>query len=172
MSTKQSNLLGIVTAFFFLLYVLFLALSVLLNWDLSLTKPEKTTDYNLIPFYRNPELPWAEYWDNVINGIMVFIPIGLYIPLIFSEWRSLKILALGCAISMGLEISQYELQKGQLDLTDVCSNTVGVAIGMGLLFAAFTLLKDKNHISRLIAIALNLSVFFLWYISSMLLVWG
>lgn len=80
-----------------------------------------------------------EVADAVMN-IVVFVPVGVLVPLLVAgaSWR--RVLAVGTAFSLAIEVSQYiaaHLFHGGhvADVNDLLFNVVGALLGFGLLTA-------------------------------------
>ena len=69
------------------------------------------------------------YWNNIIQNILLFIPLGFLIG------GKQGIIA-GVLLSIGIELTQYIFRLGYCELDDVLNNTIGAAIG-SLLFKKF-----------------------------------
>ena len=69
------------------------------------------------------------YWNNIIQNILLFIPLGFLI----GGKRGIVAWAL---LSIGIELTQYIYRLGYCELDDVLNNTIGAAIG-SLLFKKF-----------------------------------
>ena len=69
------------------------------------------------------------YWNNIIQNILLFIPLGFLIG-------GKRGIIAGVLLSIGIELTQYIAVLGYCELDDVLNNTIGVAIG-ALLFKKF-----------------------------------
>ena len=69
------------------------------------------------------------YWNNIIQNILLFIPLGFLIG-------GKRGLVAGALLSIGIELTQYIFSLGYCELDDVLNNTIGAAIG-ALLFKKF-----------------------------------
>ena len=69
------------------------------------------------------------YWNNIIQNILLFIPLGFLIG------GKPGIIA-GVLLSIGIESIQFIFRLGYCELDDVLNNTIGAAIG-SLLFKKF-----------------------------------
>jgi VanZ like family/Concanavalin A-like lectin/glucanases superfamily len=87
--------------------------------------------------------PWNEfhnnwgYWKDVIVNIVGFIPFGLFFTAYFSSLRKFDYpaaltIALGFAISLTIEVLQGFMPTRDSSMTDLINNTLGTAIGAGL----------------------------------------
>jgi VanZ family protein len=87
--------------------------------------------------------PWNEYypgwsyWESVLYNIGGFVPLGfllyayLYLGVHFRRSALITILAGGC-LSLTIETLQSFLPTRDSGLTDVITNTIGTAVGVGL----------------------------------------
>ena len=68
-----------------------------------------------------------------IENIIMFIPFGVLLPIVFKQVRSgWKCVLIGFLCSCGIEITQHITQRGYLQLDDVVTNTVGMFIGWAI----------------------------------------
>lgn len=74
---------------------------------------------------------------DVVGNVLLFIPFGLLLPLRWPSMKSLiKVGGAGCAFSLTIETVQLLLGNGRsATAQDVILNTVGSAVGYGLLIA-------------------------------------
>lgn len=82
---------------------------------------------------------------NIIGNVVVFIPVGILIPLISVKFRRFKsTVILGFTTSLTIEILQFLFAEGRrMDVDDLILNTLGVAIGWGI-FKTIKSLIRKN----------------------------
>ena len=69
------------------------------------------------------------YWNNIIQNILLFIPLGFLIG-------GKRGIIAGVLLSIGIELTQYIAVLGYCEVDDVLNNTIGAAIG-SLLFKKF-----------------------------------
>ena len=74
----------------------------------------------------------------------MFIPIGVLTGLIW-KWRGLLVTV---GLSMGIEVLQLISQRGLCEFDDVIHNTVGAAIGVGIVMIIKTMLGAKYENNR------------------------
>ncbi len=82
---------------------------------------------------------FAYFLISFLGNIIMFIPIGFFIPLLINISNK-KVILIGFSISFLIEIIQLFLERGT-DIDDLILNTFGVFIGL-LIYK--TLLKRKN----------------------------
>ena len=86
-------------------------------------------DLNLFGTWGQTEIAHAYFIENII----MFIPFGVLLPIVFKQVRSgWKCVLIGFLCSCGIEITQHITQRGYLQLDDVVTNTVGMFIGWAI----------------------------------------
>jgi glycopeptide antibiotics resistance protein len=70
--------------------------------------------------------------ENILN-VIIFLPLGIYVGILFERWIFAKQLLLFFSLSLLIEALQYILRIGAFDVTDLITNTVGAVMGL-LLF--------------------------------------
>ena len=89
---------------------------------------------NLVPLlniasYENK----AESVVNIVGNIVLFIPTGIILPIVYRQTDSLKIVTLaGFCMSLGIELIQLVFPNSTTDIDDLILNTIGTVIGYGL----------------------------------------
>ena len=143
----------------FILYIVGLASQTIIpQWDIGIISDtgkfyfnvnitNDIAQVNLIPFktlyqYLFQTNANVDSWSvvsllNITGNILLFSPIGFFVPLFWGNWRSFrKILLLGLAVTCFIEVIQLFIGRST-DIDDVILNTIGVMIGYGI----FSLLK-------------------------------
>ena len=69
------------------------------------------------------------YWNNIIQNILLFIPLGFLIG-------GKRGIIAGVLLSIGIELTQYIAVLGYCELDDLLNNTIGTVIG-ALLYKKF-----------------------------------
>ena len=88
------------------------------------------------------------YLDMIVYNIIMTIPFGLFLPLLYKPFRSFRRVAFaGFLYSLLIEISQCISGRGLFELDDLFNNTIGAMLGYWLyiLFNKMMIyiLKDK-----------------------------
>lgn len=108
---------------------------------------------NLIPFrnmiyYLNSteNLYLHDIINNTLGNILIFIPLGFFLPIIFRRYnKSSKVVIISIIISLSLEILQFALQLGQFDIDDIILNAIGSMVGFTILKVIYrVLIFTKN----------------------------
>lgn len=86
---------------------------------------------------------WPESRGDFIANVLLYLPWGFFCVRSFGRakpawWRVFLATALGAALSVTMEISQFYIAERYTDMRDVYSNTLGAALGAiaGLAFTA------------------------------------
>ncbi|MDO5079035.1 MAG: VanZ family protein [Streptococcus minor] len=156
---------------------LFYAYLILLTWGI-LFKFETRIGY--IYFFQNTRfVNWVPFsapliangnivWEEMFFNLFFFIPMGVCLPLLKSQWSVWQIIYFGFLLSLLYEGLQFILAVGMTDITDLMLNTLGAGIGL-LLYQLFLKLF-KSHTRKwvnvigLIIVTIPLSVLVLFVI--------
>ena len=114
---------------------------------------------NLIPLIETIKM-LTDGWNigysyyQVIANILLFMPLGFLLPLLFEDIRSLKkVFVYGCLTSVIIEVSQIFTVMNVVDIDDVMLNTLGAVLGYAC-YLIFTQvvhrLKLKPFVDKLI----------------------
>lgn len=67
---------------------------------------------------------------NTIGNILIFIPLGFFLPILFNKYNSLsKVFIVSLLLTCIIELLQFFLQLGQFDIDDIILNTIGGIAG-------------------------------------------
>ena len=103
--------------------------------------PQDYYDYNLVPFkiiklwynlivYDSEVYFWYAL-ENLLGNIILFIPIGIFVPYIFPKQENYLIFTLTIISCVSLsELLQFITKYGTGDIDDVILNTAGALIGL------------------------------------------
>ncbi len=132
--------------FLFVLYVIvlfkLLFFKLTLNFsDISITDNHKASFHalfassNFIPFYRiyyyaSGQEPYLVGFLNLAGNVLLFLPMGFFLPLFFYRINSAKRLLITVAgMSLVIEILQLLTATGEFDTDDIILNTAGAMLG-------------------------------------------
>ena len=140
-NNRQRNLTRILFAVYFLILVWIL----LFKMSFSLDELYKNRSINLIPFMGSVIVNGRIYINEIIDNILVFIPLGIYICMLKEDWSILRKISVGFFISLGIEVLQFILAIGATDITDLIGNTLGGILGIGVFYLFSKLFKNKTN---------------------------
>ena len=90
--------------------------------NITYIRPE--VNLNLVPV-----IGMIHDWKNSILNVLLFIPMGAMLPILWDKYRHLKnTLLFGCAVSATIEFSQM-LTFRATDVNDLITNTLGSVLG-------------------------------------------
>ena len=90
-------------------------------------------------------------WLNIILNIVIFIPLGIMLPLLYRKAKKWYVtLFISFTITTYIEICQFLMQKGLLDIDDIFCNTVGALTGHFFITALLSI-KSAHPQKHLIA---------------------
>ena len=138
---RQHNLTRILFAVYFLILVWIL----LFKMSFSIDELYKNRSINIIPFMGSVIVNGNIDTSEIINNIIVFIPIGIYVCMLKKDWSILKKISVGFFISLGIEVLQFVLAIGATDITDLIGNTLGGIIGIGVFYLFSKVFKNKTN---------------------------
>jgi glycopeptide antibiotics resistance protein len=129
-STRRQGT-SILTVVLFAVYAVLLVCLVLFKFPFRYQLDSSGRDLNLIPFagaFADSRLGIGEVVDNVL----VFLPLGLYLSMLRTRWSTVRRILAVVGTSVAFEVIQYVFGIGRSDITDVITNTLGGAIGIGI----------------------------------------
>ena len=121
-------------------YIIFFLYCSLMLWEVFIGPYRSYSGlrrYNLYPFKTIVDfaLNTSHYtveaiFINLAANIITFIPLGFFIPLLFKNFRKFKsMILLSITIILIIELNQFTLNVGVLDIDDVILNTLGCILG-------------------------------------------
>lgn len=146
-----------------LIFYLFVVLSV------TLFRRSGVWNGQIISFFYSYKDAWIKAsetaWRNIILNILMFVPLGFWLPVGKKRFRVFwKTYLVGCILTVGIECFQLIFSLGLFEVADVFNNTLGTMIGYGFYkiveYIVLLFKKKKPVLSRMIVnqIPLVLSV--------------
>ena len=81
---------------------------------------------------------------NIILNIAMFVPLGIFLPLLFNKFRKIYIfLPIALLASSAIETAQLITRRGVFSIEDILHNTLGAALGLAI-YAAFSKFFKKS----------------------------
>lgn len=160
---KQFNITKILFGIYFFILVWIL----LFKMSFSLEELYRTRSINIIPFAGTATVNGKIHLSEIINNIIVFIPVGVYVCMLKPKWSITKKISIGFFISLGIEVLQFILAIGGTDITDLIGNTLGGVIGIYVFYLFTKLFKGKAI--KILNILVTIATFLLVGLISILL---
>lgn len=165
MDSQQNKITKKLTGILLVLYLIVLSWIILfkMQFDISLLMRMNLKSINLIPFAGSLIVNGKADISEIILNIVAFIPLGVYIAMLFPKWSFLSKIAPAFAVSLLYEVSQYIFAIGGSDITDLIGNTLGGVIGVLLYCVLEKVFKSKTQkiLSIIAAIGTAITVVFL-----------
>lgn len=136
---KQYNLTKILFGVYFLILVWIL----LFKMSFSFAELYSSRSINIIPFAGTAIFNERIYMTEIINNVIVFVPVGIYTCILKQKWHIIKKISIAFFISFGIEVLQFILAIGATDITDLIANTIGGVIGVGIFYLFTKIFKNK-----------------------------
>jgi glycopeptide antibiotics resistance protein len=130
MEPRRQNTLTIVL---FLIYLVVLAGIILFKLPFySAEFSDGIRVINLIPLQGSYDENGNLLLREIINNILLFMPLGVYVCLLKSEWPFAKKALSIFGLTLAFEVTQFIFALGRTDITDLLDNTLGGMIGIGI----------------------------------------
>lgn len=136
---RRTNFIHMIWVFIFLYYVYFVLETTGIGtiWEIGLYPGMKLQEeINLIPFRDGISL-------SMILNVVMFMPLGFLLPLLWKEYQSLvRTAIIGFCFSCGIEFCQL-FNRRVSDVDDLLMNTLGAILGwlIWIVFSRITHLK-------------------------------
>jgi glycopeptide antibiotics resistance protein len=94
--------------------------------------------YNLVPFQtikryivHHDHFNFEIWFKNLFGNIVLFIPIGIFLPLLNTKYRRVSTLTVASIILIAVvELIQLLSRVGSFDIDDILLNTLGALLGL------------------------------------------
>lgn len=94
--------------------------------------------YNLVPFYtikkyivHRDHFNFDIWFKNIFGNIVLFIPIGIFLPLLRTKYHgAFALAAASSALLTAVELTQMVMRVGSFDIDDIILNTLGALLGL------------------------------------------
>ena len=136
----------------FLIYLALLVWIILFKLQFNINDLDTVRSINLIPFYYDKEIGTAFHLKEVLENLLIFVPMGIYLQMLLPKCRFHGKLIIIAGTSLLLEGAQYVLAIGRSDITDVLTNTVGGLLGLIVYLMVARLIGNRIKANRLFSI--------------------
>lgn len=107
---------------------------------------------NLIPFSEPLISNGRMDVGEIILNVMIFVPLGIYVGVLFRRWTFGKKVFFLSFISLIVEGLQFLLSVGAFDITDIITNTLGGIIGLVIFEAIEKVFNNSDKAQKFINI--------------------
>ena len=122
----------IITLVLFVIYALVLTGLILFKFPFSYDDTGSGRHLNLIPFAGSFTAHGVVGLGQIVENVLVFVPLGIYLCMLFPSWSVRHKLIPIVATTVGFETIQYLFAIGRADITDVIGNALGGLVGVAL----------------------------------------
>ncbi|MBO3398582.1 VanZ family protein, partial [Clostridium perfringens] len=105
-----------ITIALLVIYLLILSWIILFKLQFSFSTLDHIRQINLIPFSDSVIANGRIDFDEIINNVIVFIPVGVYFSLLFRNKSFLKVIGSVLSISLAYETIQFIFAIGASDI--------------------------------------------------------
>ena len=152
--SKEKNILREVTINIFFIYFLILIKLTICKMDMLKIRFQNKFYFNFIPFVETIKMFKDNLFGignaiyNVIGNILLFVPLGFFIPLLFNKKNKISsILLYGFCTSLSIEVIQLITTNNFTDIDDVIFNTLGAVLGFCIYNIFYYIIKKTKLIS-------------------------
>ncbi len=131
-----------------LLSILFIYIVIVLGATIGdrMSTDSKSISMHLFSSYKDA---WNNFspgaWRNIILNILMFVPLGILLPLIFKNCRKYWVTYLiGLFFTLIIEVIQLISGRGIFEIDDIFNNTLGCIIGYGIVMIFISCFVDRN----------------------------
>jgi glycopeptide antibiotics resistance protein len=141
------------------IYVILVSWIILLKLQFSPDLLPHIRSINFIPFGASVMVNGKVYWSEIINNVIIFLPIGIYLKMLRPNWSMRKSIVPILGLSIFYEIIQFIFAIGTSDITDLLTNTSGGILGIFVYLLFQKILgKRTNKILTILAAICTLLV--------------
>jgi len=149
---KDNNKTNKLTNVLFIIYLIALFWIIVFKFNVQFSYMGNMRSINLIPFSESLIINGKLHFSEIIMNVVIFIPLGVYAGILFKRWSIWRRIILFFLISLVCEVSQYILNIGASDITDIINNTLGGIIGLIIYKIIEKLLKNGVKVEKVINI--------------------
>lgn len=127
-----------------IVYAILLVLVVLLKFPFNGPATGGPRVLNLIPFHYS--LTTASGVEQVIENILAFVPLGIYLSMLWPRLGVSLRFVIILATTVAFETIQYVFAIGRADITDVIDNAIGGVLGIVIYAVLARILKGRTNL--------------------------
>ena len=135
-----------------MIYVIIISWIILFKMQFNLESLPYIRSINLIPFAESVIVNGKIYFGEIINNLIVFIPVGLYIGMLEKNKKFDKKVIPIFILTLIFETLQFILHIGATDITDVIMNTLGGIVGIIIINTLYKIFKNNEKVDMVLNI--------------------
>ncbi len=133
-------------------YIIILTWIIVFKMQFSFENLQGRRNMNLVPFSESVIINGKIDFDEIIDNVIAFIPLGLYLNMLNRDWKIGKKIGILAGISLSFEITQYIFAIGATDITDLITNTLGGILGLGICQIFYQIFKNEKKANQILNI--------------------
>ncbi len=137
------------TKLLFGLYLLAIGWILLLKLGVRFSYMAKR-EFNFLPFREAVLFNGKIDYTEIIMNIIIFIPLGIYISILFKKLGIFGKFFSIFFLSLSVECLQYVFRLGSFDITDIITNSFGGTIGLVIYFIISKVLNNNQKTQKFI----------------------
>ena len=138
------------TKILLIIYVAILTWIIIFKMNFNLNILPYMRIINLIPLKESVLANGKIYYSEIFYNILIFIPLGIYLGMIKKESKFIKKLTPIICLTLIYETLQFILHIGTSDITDIITNTLGGAVGIGIINFLYKIFKNKQRVDNIL----------------------
>jgi glycopeptide antibiotics resistance protein len=136
----------------FFIYLVVLFWIIVLKMSVRFTYMGQQRSMNLIPYNQPLMLDGKADLGEIILNALVFLPMGVYVAILFKKWSVIKSILFFSLSSLVLESIQYITALGAFDITDIINNSLGGTFGLYLFKILEKLIGNSQKAQKIVNI--------------------
>lgn len=144
---KNKKITSILLGIYIILLTWIIVFKMQLSWNFPYIR-----SINLIPFAESVIVNGKIYFGEIINNLIVFIPVGLYIGMLEKNKKFDKKVIPIFILTLIFETLQFILHIGATDITDVIMNTLGGIVGIIIINTLYKIFKNNEKVDMVLNI--------------------
>ncbi|MED0964040.1 VanZ family protein [Bacillus paramycoides] len=112
----------------------------------------RTIDFDVLSVYKKAwnTFSFSSFFHIIVNIGMLF-PLGILLPLFSNVFQKTKWMLISSIIaSLLIEVLEFTMQRGSMELADLLHNTLGMMLGYSMLNIVLIFLKKKETDTQII----------------------
>ncbi|BCN32706.1 VanZ family protein [Anaeromicropila herbilytica] len=147
---NEFNRINKLTIILFIIYLIAIFEIIVFKLELPFSQVGQFRNINFIPFHESMIVNGQVNYSEIIMNIIIFIPLGIYVEMIFSRWSTFHKVIISFLVSLMCEVLQYIFALGASDITDIINNTLGGIIGLLIIKVLIKLFNNRSKVYRFI----------------------
>lgn len=167
---KEINKTNKLTIILFIIYLIAVLEIIVFKLELPFSNTGYLRNINLIPFHESVILNGKIDYSEIIMNMVIFVPLGIYVEMIFSKWSTTKKISMFFIISLICEVLQFIFAIGASDITDIINNTLGGIIGLLIYKVIVKLFNNRDKAHKFVNIVAAIGTVFMVLFLAILLI--